>query len=188
MAVIFNSDELLRKIMNDLRVELSDEFDKNFERKAFFTEPWPERKSGSKGSLMNVRGGSGLRGSIRSSVNKDTIRWTSSQPYADIHNSGGEITVIAKMISFFWAKYYELTGQVKHKKDGTKSESRKNLRVSKEAEMYKALALKKPGDKIVMPKRQFIGAAPEVDEAVKRVIDANLKDIEIELKNLLKQK
>jgi phage gpG-like protein len=186
---MLNTDELLRKIMNDLRVELSDEFDKNFVRKAFFTEPWPDRKSGSKGTLMNVRGGGGLRGSIRSSITgRDTITWTSSQPQADIHNSGGEITVTAKMISFFWAKYYELSGQIKHKKNGTQSTSRKNLRISREAEMYKSLALKKPGDKIVMPKRQFIGAAPEVDQAVGRVIDANLKHLEIELKNLLKQR
>ncbi len=45
-----------RKILNDLRVELSDEFDRNFQRKAFFDQPWPPRKMNGKGSLLMVTG------------------------------------------------------------------------------------------------------------------------------------
>ena len=36
--------DLKQKILNDLRVELSDEFDRNFQRKAFFDQSWPPRK------------------------------------------------------------------------------------------------------------------------------------------------
>ena len=48
--------DIKRKILNDLRVELSDEFDRNFQRKAFFDRPWPPRKLGKKGSLLMVTG------------------------------------------------------------------------------------------------------------------------------------
>ena len=39
MANIDHS-QLKRNILNDMRVELADEFDRNFERKAFFTRKW----------------------------------------------------------------------------------------------------------------------------------------------------
>ena len=38
-----NLRNLKRKILTDLKVELLDEFDRNFERRAFFDRPWPER-------------------------------------------------------------------------------------------------------------------------------------------------
>ena len=55
--------------------------------------------------------------------------------------------------------------------------SEKSKKYSEEAEFYKNLALMKVGDKIVMPQRQFIGDAPEVQQAIKTIIDDNLKDI-----------
>lgn len=33
-------DAFLRNVLNDLRVELTEEFDRNFERKSFFGMPW----------------------------------------------------------------------------------------------------------------------------------------------------
>lgn len=38
-----NSKDLLHRILTDMRVELTEEFDKNFERKAFFTDKWKKR-------------------------------------------------------------------------------------------------------------------------------------------------
>lgn len=46
--------DFISKLLNYLRVELSDEFDKNFERKAFFNKRWKPRKHGRKGTLMIV--------------------------------------------------------------------------------------------------------------------------------------
>ncbi|MBR5898080.1 MAG: hypothetical protein IKZ14_01265 [Muribaculaceae bacterium] len=40
----FDTDQLKRNILNDMRVELADEFDRNFERKAFFTRKWKPRR------------------------------------------------------------------------------------------------------------------------------------------------
>ncbi|MCK9450717.1 MAG: hypothetical protein M0Q90_03420 [Bacteroidales bacterium] len=45
------SNQFLQKVLRDLRVDLLDEFDRNFERKGFFNKPWDARKFGRKGSL-----------------------------------------------------------------------------------------------------------------------------------------
>ncbi|MCK9452850.1 MAG: phage virion morphogenesis protein [Bacteroidales bacterium] len=179
------SKQFLQKLINDLRVELLDEFDRNFERKGFFNKPWPARKIGRKGSLLTVRGGGGLRGSLKATANQNSVTFTSSLPYAAIHNEGGTITVTAKMKRFFWAKYYEAGGKVKQKKSGGITKS--SARYSEEAEFYKNLALMKVGSKITMPERRFIGHAPEVDEAVNRVVKKNFKDVENYIKSLLIQ-
>lgn len=177
-----------KKLLTDLRVELLDEFDRNFERKAFFTKPWDNRKIGRKGSLLTVRGGGGLRGSIDATTGQNSVTFTSSLPYASIHNEGGTITVTAKMKRFFWAKYYEAAGGVTLSiKTRRLANTRKNKNLSADAEYYKSLALMKVGSKITMPERRFIGHAPEVDQAVKQVIDKNLKDVETYIKSLLIQ-
>ncbi|MDY0200986.1 MAG: phage virion morphogenesis protein [Tenuifilaceae bacterium] len=179
------SNQFLQKILRDLRVDLLDEFDRNFERKGFFNKPWDARKFGRKGSLLTVRGGGGLRGSLKATANQNSVTFTSSLPYASIHNEGGTITVTAKMKRFFWAKYYEAGGKVKLKKSGGVTKS--SMRYNEEAEFYRNLALMKVGSKITMPERRFIGHAPEVDQSVKRVMDKNLKDLEIHIKSLLIQ-
>lgn len=78
------------RILQDLRVELTDEFDRNFERKAFFGNRWKPRRNEGKGSLLLVS--TTLRRSIRSSVVGDGVRFTSQVPYATIHNEGGPYT------------------------------------------------------------------------------------------------
>lgn len=37
--------KVVARILKDIQVEMSDEFDKNFERQAFFSEKWQRRKS-----------------------------------------------------------------------------------------------------------------------------------------------
>ena len=178
-------NNFIKTILTDIKVELLDEFDKNFERKAFFSKPWDTRKSGKKGSQLVASGL--LRKSIRAELTDNGIRFSSSLPYADIHNNGGEIIVTAKMKRFFWAKYYELSGKVKVNAK-TRKVSKKSQRYSEEAEYYKNLALMKVGDKIVMPQRQFVGNAPEVNQIVKEVVEDNLKAIETYIKIILKPK
>ncbi|MDR1120053.1 MAG: phage virion morphogenesis protein [Dysgonamonadaceae bacterium] len=183
MAQKIDSNALKKKILSDIRVELSDEFDKNFEGKAFFGSLWPGRKGPEgKGSLMMVTGR--LRSSLRSQqIGEDSIQWTSDAPYADIHNRGGVITVTAKMKRFFWAKYYEIAPKIRHRKN--KQMSERSQQLSEQANFYKSLALKKVGDKIVIPKRQFIGDSPEVRQIVQTLIDNNMKDLEQLIYNTL---
>jgi phage gpG-like protein len=173
-----------KKVFTDIKVELSDEFDKNFVRKGFFSQSWKARKTGRRGSLMLVTGF--LRRSLKATVTENGVTWTSDALYAGIHNEGGEITVTGKMKKFFWAKFYELSGKVKVNKSG--SQSRSTQQYGAEAELYKSLALKKVGDKITIPKRQFIGDAPEVKQVIDRALKPNMKELEQYLYQQLKQK
>lgn len=66
---------LKKNIIADLRVELAEEFDRNFERKAFFTEKWKKRRNpDANGSLLLVTGS--LRRSIQASETADGVRFT----------------------------------------------------------------------------------------------------------------
>lgn len=176
-------DNFINDILNDIRVEVSEEFDRNFERKAFFTKPWKQRRREGKGTLL-VQSGK-LRRSIRARVVGQSVVFTSSEPYAAIHNDGGSITVTPKMRRFFWAKYYEVAGKVRYRKSGGISKA--SMRHSAEAEAWRAMALMKTGSKIQIPQRQFIGDAPQVRKAVERITKEHIKDISKLIKQRLKQ-
>lgn len=149
--------QLFSQLLKDIKIELDDEFDHNFERKAFFNIAWKAARHNTIGSLMMRTGA--LRKSIRSEiVGTTTIKWESSLSYADIQNSGGRITVTQKMRGFFWYKYRMATGG-----------NDKNLNA--EALFWKAMALKKVGSVIVIEKRQFIGDHPQVHTAIKNTAD-----------------
>lgn len=169
--------QLWALILKDVRVELSEEFDRNFERKAFFNQPWPKRRREGKGSLMVASGR--LRRSLKAKedAGKGSITWTSSEPYAAIHNEGGTITVTKALKAHAWKEYYKLVPHISYRKDGSLSNSKRNRAVSKAAEMWKAIALMKVGSNIKMPKRRFIGNHPKVREAVERVLMNNTDEI-----------
>ena len=162
--------DFLNHILTDTKVKLTEAFDRNFERKAFFDQKWantliPDRR----GSLM-MRTGT-LRRSIRSNIEGTTVRWISSVPYADIQNNGGEVEITAKMKRYFWAMYYKAIGAAKGRKGATQKA------FSVEAEHWKALALKKVGDKLSIPKRQFIGDHPEVKRMIDEIVGYNLNEV-----------
>jgi phage gpG-like protein len=88
MADILDGEQLKRNILSDMRVKLTEEFDKNFERKAFFTDKWKKRANpNAKGTLLMVTGT--MRRSIKSEVRGNGVRFSSAVPYASIHNEGG---------------------------------------------------------------------------------------------------
>lgn len=158
-------NQIIELFIQDVAVELTDEFDRNFERKAFFDEAWPaEKLANSRGSLMTRTGT--LRQSINHTVLNDIITWQSSLPYASIHNTGGEIKVTQNMKKFFWAMFYKNGG-----KDLKEDE------LSTEAKQWKYLALMKVGSILKMPKRQFIGEHPQVHGVIQDVFN----DMEDEL-------
>lgn len=139
---------LTTQILRDIKVELLDEFDRNFSRAGFFSKPWPPKRDGSASHLIKT---GKLRRSIRATVSGNAVTFTSSEPYSAIHNEGGDITVTAQMRKYFWAMFKK-TGQ----------------------ERYKHLALKKIGSKIHMPQRRFIGDSPEIRRAVETIITDNI--------------
>ncbi len=167
---------ILRNILSDIRVELSDEFDKNFEREAFFSEAWQRRKSPARGSGHLLVDTGGLRQSIQSKSDDQSITFFSTAPQAAIHNDGGEIKVTPKMKRFFWAKYYEATGGFQRKKDGSNRQNGHNRRLTSEAEFWKLMALMKVGSSVKIPRRRFLGASPEVEKTVREIIEDNLTE------------
>ena len=171
-----NFQNIIRNILQDIRIELSDEFDQNFERQAFFSEAWQRRKSPTRpGGHILVDTGQ-LRRSIQSRTTDNSITFYTDLPYASIHNEGGEIIVTEKMKKFFWHKYYEATGSYGRKKDGSRRNDKRTIQLSEESEFWKFLALKKAGTTIRIPRRRFLGTSPEVENSVRSIIEENLND------------
>jgi phage gpG-like protein len=165
--------DFLKTFISDLRVEVADEFDRNFERKGFFDEKWPDTRIPNRRGTLMMRTGA-LRRSIESASSSNSIKFFSSLPYASIHNDGGYITVTAKMKKYFWAMYMKAGG------------ARKGARMNKEAEIFKAMALKKVGSRIKVEKRQFIGPHVQIDQAVDRIFQQHLNDFTTRIQKQLK--
>lgn len=179
--------DFLKQTLTDIKVKLGEEFDRNFERKAFFDEKWPATKlTYHRGSLM-MRTGRLRKSLLNPKVTSNGIVWSSSLPYADIHNNGGEIRVTPQMRKFFWAKYYQTSSATTKKKNGEASSSARNKKLSIEAEQWKALALKPIGSIIKIEKRQFIGSHPQVDKHIKDVINHNFGGLKKEIDALMKK-
>lgn len=174
------SNEIYKKIVQDVRVELLDEFDRNFQRKAFFNRSWPKSKlPNNRGSLMMRTGA--LRRGMNATIIGERIKFTNTQPYAAIHNEGGALTVTPQMKKFFWAMYYKTSGAAAGAK-GSKQTS-----LNEESNWWKNLAMKRVGDQIKIPQRQFIGEHPEIRKAIERIMSQHLKDIETFINNKLKR-
>lgn len=168
--------KIIRRILKDIRVEMGDEFDRNFERQAFFSEAWQRRKSPTRpgGSILIDTGN--LRKSIGSRTTENSIVFYTTLPYAAIHNEGGEIKVTRKMKRYFWHKYYEATGSFGRRKDGTLRKDRRTVQLTTEAEFWKFMALKKEGSTVKIPRRRFLGTSPEVERAVREIIEENITE------------
>lgn len=172
-----NIERLIGNILRDIRVELSDEFDRNFARQGFFTEKWERRRSPSaRGDRAILTDTGALRRSIRSRISGNSITFSSDLPYAAIHNEGGEITVTRRMKSYFWHRYYAAKGSIVLRKDGSLRRNKRNAQLTEDAAFWKAMALMRVGSKIRMPRRQFIGVHPRVEQVVRGIIDENLDE------------
>lgn len=167
---------ILGRILNDIRVELTDEFDQNFERQSFFGEAWQRRKSPTRpGGHILIDTGQ-LRKSIQSRTTENSITFYTTEPHAAIHNEGGEIIVTKKMKRYFWHKYYETTGTFGRKKDGSLRKDKRTVQLTEEAEFWKFMALKKAGTTIKIPRRRFLGTSPEVEKTVREIIEENITE------------
>lgn len=164
-------NDFLRKITKEVRLELHDEFDKNFTRKAFFDTKWKPRSREGRGSLLVTTGR--LRRGLRSASSADTIRFSHDAPYAKIHNEGGKIKVTPKMRKFFWAMYYKnmqgVAFNIKTRETANKSSRSKNDK----ATYWRNMALNKKGE-INIPKRQYIGSHPRVDKSVEKIVTTHI--------------
>jgi phage gpG-like protein len=180
-----DKNDFKKTLLTRILVEIGREWQRNFDRRAFFSTPWKDRQNpNAKQQTLDASGA--LRRSLRGEITDNGVRWYSPTPYAAIHNDGGTITVTAQMKRFFWAKYYELAGNIKYNKDGKTSKGTEAI--AEEAMFYKSLALMKIGSKIEIPRRRFIGDAPEVRSLVKKITDETVAELEKYLLNILKPK
>lgn len=158
-----DANKLKADILDDMRVDLSEEFDRNFERKGFFSDKWkPRAHDYPRGSLLMVSGD--MRKATQGEVSGDGVRFFSAMPYTSLHNEGGKITVTAKMKRYFWAKFMQ-----------TKDES------------WRRMALMKVGKVITMPERRFIGDGPDTQRIIREAIDRNLQQFNTRLTDFFRQ-
>lgn len=163
MGIEADISKVIQDSLQDVKIEITEEFDRNFQREAFFSEKWKRRRYNPDPDRAILQKTGSLRKSIISVIEDNKIIFTSSLPYSNIHNEGGAIGVTRRMKGYFWHKYKEATAGIK-----------KRGELTTEAAFYKAMALKKVGSKIIIPRRQFIGNSPEVEKAVIEVIEENL--------------
>lgn len=168
--------QAMRRILRDILIEVGDEFDRNFERQAFFTSAWQRRKSPGRTGGSTLIDTGALRRSLRRQTTTDGVTFSSSLPYAAIHNEGGEIRVTARMKRYFWWRHMTATGALRRKKDGTLRRDKRNVRLTGEAEFWKCMALMKVGSTITIPKRPFIGHHPMLERAVRDIIERRLTE------------
>jgi phage gpG-like protein len=124
-------------------------------------EKWKSRKSKRKGSTngqTTLSGTRELEDSITFRVEGKSIVISTDKKYAQIHNEGGEIKVTANMKAYFWAQYYM-------------AEEADDVDLMNQ---WKGMAL---CDKIVIPKRQFIGPSSVLDGAIIAKIERDLTNI-----------
>lgn len=182
----------IRLTLKDIKVKVGEEFDRNFEREAFFIDKWARRKHNDDQSRRLLTQSGKLRHSIKEEVTTTdhSVIFTSSVPYAAIHNEGGTITVTRKMKKYFWYRYLLIVGskrnrpeenllseKLQRKKNGELRNNKKNRELTEEVKFCKAMALKRVGSKIVIPKRQFIGMHPEVERIIQEIIETNSKEL-----------
>lgn len=127
------------------------------------------------GRALLIQSGA-LRRSLRIiRLTKRSALLGSSLPYAQIHNEGGQVPITPNMRKFFWSQYYQNATKVKKRKDGQKSNAKGSQQADREANMWKALALKKSPIKI--PKRHFIGRSKRIEDLLKDTIKRELDKI-----------
>lgn len=129
--------ELKKDLIATLEVEAENFVLNNFARAEFQdTSPqrWPKRQHEEIPAYAPlVRSGDLRRAASNAKPTSTGIKFIMNQPYAQLHNEGGTVTITAKMRRFFWAKYFE-----------TKEDYWKNLALTKKT-------------KLRIPKRKFIG-------------------------------
>lgn len=120
-------------------------------------EKWTQSSNPMAGKRTMYNKGRLMRSIKKLSASLSKVVVVADSEYADIHNKGGYIVVTAKMKKYFWAKFYELSGNVSVNKKGAVSLNKRNVGLGKKAMFCRAMALKPVGSKIKIPKHQFMG-------------------------------
>jgi phage gpG-like protein len=177
-AILKLNKELPKRVGNIVRNQAL----KNFDRESFDGKKWNTRKNkeGSQRNLLVMRGV--LRRSLR--VTREIwgdVRVGTSVPYAKIHNEGG-ITfprVTKKMRRFAWAMYKKKSGKAARFEDSVRDSEIRSWRAATDsASFWKGLALTKKTRLIIrIPKRQYMGAEPALEQEIKRYLESAFQEV-----------
>lgn len=160
----------LRKMPIKVGVAVRDSIRQNFRQGSFYRgDKWEQPMR----VTLHFRGAAGQRGPLLSGSNHlmmntdyealpGRVIIRNSEVYAATHNDGEEIGVTERMKRFFWAKHME------HKERMGPEDP--------ETEFWKRMALKKPGSRIKIPRRHYLGPGPEVDAIVQQVIEKEIQE------------
>lgn len=185
----FNFESAFKKFVKNVSADWERQIKENFRTQSFYNKKWKDKSNypgARQGKNLYKEGDLQRSVQVQENVSTGTVRASAFVHYASIHNQGGTITVTAKMRGFFWAMYYQASGKIKRRKDGTQSQSRASLKLSSEAEYWKSLALMKVGTKIKIPQRQFVGFHHQLDTAIRKRYDEQFKDVEQQITKMLK--
>lgn len=156
----------------------------NFREGGFNGQKWKEpyrRKlafSGARGRYGTLLSSNNhLYDSIDSKPERGKVLIFNDVQYAGVHNNGATITVTAKMKRYFWARHIQARGGIKTLKSGKRSRSKKSMAMSREAEFWRNMAIKKVGSKIEIPKRKFFGIDPKLRQKISDIINNELKRV-----------
>lgn len=183
------TENLIRQILKDIAVELSDATSTNFREQGFFGEKWKRRVGPLRPGGATLIDSDKMRGSLSSVIQGTSIVFTYGERYAPYHNEGAEVRVTEKMKMYFRRKYYEAAGGVS-RKESSESRFRRGGRLTDggfyammqrrnagpEAMFWGYMSLKKVGSVIKIPRRQFLGRSPKLEQAVHDIIEEALKE------------
>ena len=167
---------LIDTMLARIQVDVAQALDRNFENQSFFGRAWQRRRSPLRQGRPTLIDTGSLRRSIK--ARRDTsqsITFSTSHPAAEIHNTGGQIRVTARMKRYFWHCYYACSDAFGRRKDGSLRRDKRTVRLTTEAEFWRAMALMKVGSTITIPQRQFIGISPEVEDIARRIVENTLE-------------
>lgn len=172
-----SSKQLLGDILQDMKVKLADEFDRNFQRKAFFDQPWAPRQPRKKerGSLLLVTGK--LRRSLRAQVRGRSLVFSSAMPYASAHNEGYDML---QYVKGHRRRMHQASRMIRGKRGLKRAKVTIPAHLVREHYRWQHL-----------PARPFVGWHPQVGEhistIVKRQVEAWMTELKEEIESHNKQ-
>ncbi len=177
-------NKLLDTLLTDIQTRLGDEFNRNFQRQAFFDKPWKPRQ-GNKNPKRGVLIGKGrgrLWKSLRSKIRGNSIVFTSNVPYASVHNEGFNGTQSVKAHSRI------IKAHTRHITARTSLKTRKEIKAHNQQVREHTQNVGAFSRSMEIPQRQFIGDHPKVRSIIKETIDDTILEFNKQLEQQLKQR
>ena len=80
------------------------------------------------------------------------------------------------MKRYFWHKYYEATGSFRTQEEWRETQGQTYRAADRRGGVLEVHGLEKEGSMIKIPRRRFLGVSPEVEKAVREIIEENITE------------